>query len=497
MSQIHIANLNFTYDGSYDAIFHNVSLRLDTDWKLGLIGRNGRGKTTFLHLLEGRYAHGGTIRASVRFTYFPPAVEDTRRTAGEIANDVSPAHEAWQLSRELSLLAVDDEVLARPFATLSGGERVKLLLAALFLRDNNFLLIDEPTNHLDLEGRRVVGAYLNRKSGFILVSHDRAFLDGCIDHVLAIRKANIEIERGNFSSWQQNEQYRENFERAENRKLQGEIKRLEEAARRSSQWSDALEKTKIGTRIAGLRPDRGHIGRKAAKMMQSAKNTQRRRENAIDEKSALLKNIEMADELKLHPLKHHRATLAQLSEVALFYGEKHVCGGINLSIAQGERIALQGGNGAGKTSLLRLLNGETIAHTGKIALASGLVISYVAQDVSFLRGSLAEFIRRRGLDESLFKAILHKLAFEQVQFGKDLQDYSSGQKKKVLLAASLCERAHLYIWDEPLNFIDVLSRVQIETLLCAYAPTLLFVEHDQAFTNAVATRVVTLAGKPR
>lgn len=72
MSQIHIANLNFTYDGSYDAIFHNVSLRLDTDWKLGLIGRNGRGKTTFLHLLEGRYAHGGTIRASVRFTYFPP-----------------------------------------------------------------------------------------------------------------------------------------------------------------------------------------------------------------------------------------------------------------------------------------------------------------------------------------------------------------------------------------------------------------------------------------
>ncbi len=98
----------------------------------------------------------------------------------------------------------------------------------------------------------------------------------------------------------------------------------------------------------------------------------------------------------------------------------------------------------------------------------------------------------RGIDITLFKTILRKLDFDRVQFEKTMEDYSGGQKKKVLIAASLCEEAHLYVWDEPLNYVDVLSRIQIEELLLAYAPTMIFVEHDAAFCENTATDVVEL-----
>ena len=125
-------------------------------------------------------------------------------------------------------------------------------------------------------------------------------------------------------------------------------------------------------------------------------------------------------------------------------------------------------------------------------LGSGLIVSYVPQDASFLSGSLSAYAEACGIDRTLFFAILRKLDFARVQFEKDMADYSAGQKKKVLLARSLCEQAHLYLWDEPLNYIDVFSRMQIEQLLTAYQPTLLFVEHDRTFCDKIATETVRL-----
>ena len=143
-------------------------------------------------------------------------------------------------------------------------------------------------------------------------------------------------------------------------------------------------------------------------------------------------------------------------------------------------------------SLLKLIIGEPIEHTGTIRLASGLIISYVQQDTSFLKGNLSDFARESHIDESLFKAILRKMDFERVQFEKNMQDFSGGQKKKVLIAKSLCEQAHLYVWDEPLNFIDVYSRMQIEQLIKEFSPTMIFVEHDKAFRETIATKTFRL-----
>ncbi|MEK3904571.1 MULTISPECIES: Lsa family ABC-F type ribosomal protection protein [unclassified Paenibacillus] len=492
MSLINVSNLTFAYQGTYDNIFENVSFQLDTDWRLGFTGRNGRGKTTFLNLLLGKYEYSGTISAQVGFEYFPYEIADRKVQTLEILDEIDPELENWKFMRELSLLKVSEDALYRPFESLSNGEQTKVLLAALFARENQFLLIDEPTNHLDAKGRKLVSDYLRTKNGYILVSHDRAFLDNCVDHILSINKTNIEIQKGNFSSWWQNKSRQDQFELAEDEKLRKDIKRLSDSAKRTGGWAHEVEKSKNGTRSSGNKLDKGYVGHKAAKMMKRSKSIQQRQESAIAEKSKLLRNLESADSLKIAQLPYHKEQLVELEEVAVHYGDTTVCSGVTFTIEQGDRIALSGSNGSGKSSLLKLICGGDISYTGRFTRDSQMAISYVSQDTSHLQGSLNDYARERGIDESLFKAILRKLDFSRLQFEKEMSTYSGGQKKKVLIAASLSEQVHLHIWDEPLNFIDVISRMQIEELLLEYAPTILFVEHDQEFCTNIATKQVLL-----
>ena len=492
MSLINVTNLTFAYEGSYDSIFENLSFQMDTDWKLGFAGRNGRGKTTFLNLLLGKYEYSGNISANVIFEYFPYEVKEQENFTIDIIREISPNSMDWEIMRELSLLDIDEDVLYRQFYTLSKGEQTKVLLAGMFLKENSFLLIDEPTNHLDAEARKKLSNYLRKKKGFILISHDRSFLDNCIDHILSINKTNIEIQKGNFSSWWENKKKQDDFEFAENEKLRRDINRLSESAKRTNNWSNDVEKSKKGTTNSGSKLDKGYVGHKAAKMMKRSKSIENRQQAAIEEKSKLLKNIESSDSLKISQLTFHKNKLVELENVSIFYGDTMACSDVDFSIKQGDRIALKGKNGSGKSSIIKLICGEGIKYSGTFRKGSDLKISYVSQDTSHLKGNLTDYAFDNNIDESLFKAILRKLDFSRTQFEKDILSFSGGQKKKVLIAKSLCEKVHLHIWDEPLNFVDIISRMQIEELLIQYSPTLLFVEHDSEFCKNVATKVFEL-----
>lgn len=495
MSLIQVSDLTFAYDGSYETIFDHVSFRLDTNWRLGFTGRNGRGKTTFLNLLMGKYEYRGCISASVAFSYFPYAVQVKSRFAIDVVEEICPEYQYWQLAREMNALQLGEDVLYRPYETLSNGEQTKLQLAVLFLRENNFLLIDEPTNHLDIRGREIVSRYLNSKKGFILVSHDRAFLDGCVDHILSINKTNIEVQRGDFSSWWENKQRQDAFEQAENAKLKKEISRLEQTARQKTQWANTAEGRKTGAdplKVDKPKNYKPYQAAKSKKAMARAKAIEERQQTAVEEKSKLLKNIERSDVLKLFQTPFHVKRLVQLLQVTIRYAQAPVCEDVSFTIEQGDRIALQGINGSGKSSIIKLICGEEIPHTGQVRIGSGLRISYVSQDTSGLRGRLTDFARDSGIEESLFLAMLSKLDVPKQQMEKDMSALSAGQKKKVLLAKSICEPAHLHIWDEPMNYIDVISRMQIEELLLQFKPTILFVEHDKAFCENIATKIIKL-----
>ena len=188
--------------------------------------------------------------------------------------------------------------------------------------------------------------------------------------------------------------------------------------------------------------------------------------------------------------------MIELCHVTAGYPGRPVLEDVNLAFQAGKITALIGPNGCGKSSLLKVIMGEQIAHTGTVELASGLVISCVPQDASFLCGLPGAYAKQLGIDESLFKALLRKMGFARADFEQEMSGYSDGQKKKVLIAGSLCQQAHLYIWDEPLNFIDIESRMQIESLLRRYASTMLIVEHDQAFQEQIDGRILQMhAGK--
>lgn len=519
MAQINVNNLTFYYEGSFDHIFENVSFSIDTDWKLGFIGRNGKGKTTFLNLLLGKYEYNGSITSSVLFDYFPYQLKEAYMAlpAAEFIEELKADVEIWRVICELDKLNVDAEALYRPFQTLSFGERTKVLLAVLFSGENDFLLIDEPTNHLDHESKEAVKNYLKEKKGFILVSHDRDFLDACIDHVLVLNRNSIEVQTGNFSVWWENKERSDNFARTENEKHLKEIAKLETAVDRARRWADKGESSKIGfdpiKENDRSKNARTYISSKTKKMQSKVKQMEHRIEKEIQMKQGLLQDIETPVDLKIMPLKHHKNVLVSAYEYGLMYEDatEKLFDGLRFELKQGDRLFLTGENGCGKTSFIKQIMKKVkenqkegtseqaegrkesgMIENGTLSVASGLVISYINQDTSFLKGSIKDYCRKNGLDESLFCAILRQLDMDRIQFLKNMEDFSEGQKKKVLVAASLLTPAHLYIWDEPLNYIDVFSRMQIENLLLTYQPTMLIVDHDVRFREKIATGIISL-----
>lgn len=492
MSLISVNNLTFCYDGSYNNIFEDVSFNIDTDWKLGLIGRNGKGKTTFLKLLQGKYKYKGTISKNVDVDYFPFEVTNKDRMAIEIVNEIAPNVEDWEIMKELNLLNADTEILYRNFNLLSGGEQVKILLTSLFLKGNNFLLIDEPTNHLDIETRNNLVSYLEKKKGFILVSHDRNFLDKVVNHIIAINNSNIEIQQGNFSSWKENKDRQDNFEIKQNERLQKDINRLEIASKNVAKWSNEAEKGKSKKFNSETTIDKGYVGHKASKMMKSSKVMEQRIDRAIDEKTNLLRNVDRNDKLKLIPLTSNKNPLVLINNLQVKYNDKTIFNPISFEVNNGDRVAIIGKNGIGKTSILKLILGEKIQYNGEFKVANDLKISYVSQNTDYLKDNLKSFAQENKIDESIFKAMLVKMGLSKNDFDTNIQDMSEGQKKKVLIAKSISEQANIYIWDEPLNYIDILTREQIEDTILNYNPTIIFVEHDERFIEKIATKIINI-----
>ena len=407
-------------------------------------------------------------------------------------NDIAPNVEDWEIIKELNLLNTDPEILYRNFNVLSGGEQVKILLISLFLKGNNFLLIDEPTNHLDSETRENLVEYLEKKKGFILVSHDRNFLDKVVDHIISINNTNIDIQKGNFSSWQENKDRQDNFELMQNEKLKKDINRLEIAARNTVNWSEQIEKSKYNTTNSGSKIDRGYVGHQSAKMMKKSKVMEKRIEKEIEQKSGLLNNIDRNDSLKIIPLESKKNPLIIADDLQIIYDEKTIFNKVSFEIKNGDRVAITGRNGIGKSSILKLIMGKEIQYAGNLKVANNLIISYVSQSTENLKGTLKEFAIQNKIDESIFKSMLSKMGFSKLEFDKDISQMSEGQKKKVLIAKSITESANIYIWDEPLNYIDILTRIQIEEAILKYKPTIIFVEHDETFVKKVATKIIHL-----
>lgn len=501
MSNITMNHVTFGYDQLGTLLFEDVQLIVDEQWKLGLVGRNGRGKTTLLRMLQDQLHYQGTINHTMDFVYFPLQVADPTQLTFHALQEQGE-FELWQLERELNLLACDPDVLWRPFYTLSGGEQTKVLLATLFTEEGRFPLIDEPTNHLDSLGRKQVADYLRKKKqGYILVSHDRRFLDETVDHILAIEKSQVVLYQGNFSTYEKQKARQDAFEQSQNLKLKKEISRLQKTAREKAAWSasretDKLNKSKgfIDTEYRRVSP--GAIGADAARMMKRSKSILQRVESQISEKEQLLKNIETIEGLSMNWQPGHHRRLVQVEDLRLAYGEHLLFEKVRFELNRGECLAVTGKNGSGKSALIQALLGTFSGECfGEIFIAQGLTISYVRQKYEDNQGTLAEFAVQEGLDYPMFLNNLHKLGMERNVFENRIEHMSMGQRKKVELAKSLSQPADLYFWDEPLNYLDVFNQQQIIQLLLQVRPTMLVIEHDRYFIESVSTKNLKLSSE--
>ncbi|MBW2091731.1 MAG: ABC-F family ATP-binding cassette domain-containing protein [Deltaproteobacteria bacterium] len=523
MASIILSHVSFDYDSPYVKIFENVSLQIDTHWKTALIGRNGRGKTTLLNLVHKKIAPTrGEIEVPVETSYFPYAPKnDKQRTLDVIKDSIAPFRH-WEeqmerlsgysdeqhirqygeiaehyerlggyeiesaIQKEIHKIGLTAGVLFRDFSSLSGGEQTRALIIALFLRKEQFLLLDEPTNHLDLKGRISLADYLSGKEGFILASHDRFFLDACVDYVISIHRSGVRLNQGNYSEWKYQMKLEEGFEKRRDEKLEREIRQLKKAAQKRRTGAQKKEKEKIGA------DDKGFVGRKSAKQMKKALVIERRIKRNIEEKKALFKNYEKERALKFDVLDKSPQTLLNIQNLTVIIQGKTIIENFSLSVSQGERIAVLGDNGTGKTTLFNAICGDVKYKSGTIRIPGNVAFLRAFQKPLWGSGYLRRHLLENKLDETRFRQILGVLDVEGEIFERPLETFSQGQLKKVDLCRSFMSSANLFLWDEPVNYIDLMSREQIENAVLEFQPTLLFIEHDRYFIEKIATDAVMM-----
>lgn len=496
MGTIQIENVSFKYDQMMDNLFDSLNLKIDESWKLGLIGRNGRGKTTLLKMLLGQLKYSGQIVSNLNFYYYPQTVVNKDLLTVDVVKEITQLedYDLWKIEVELDKLKVDQNVLQQQFSTLSPGERTKVLLAILFIDESGFQLIDEPTNHLDIEGRRIVAEYLKSKKGFIVISHDKSFLNQVIDHVISINRSDVSVYKGNFDTWQTQWELQNQTEADEKEQLQKDISRLHETAVKRENWSRQTEAHKNRKQYhEKVHLDKGFIGTKAAKMMKKAKTAENRVNSAIDEKKTLLKNIEVEAPIQLnYEKKNHPDLFVQVENLTLRHNDI-VTPEVSFEVKRNHVVALVGPNGIGKTTIFRQILGisQPFTQEGSIRMANNLKISYLRQD-NELEGTIRQLAERKQISPELVFSNLRKLGFERDLFDQPVEKMSQGQRRKVALALSLSESANLYFWDEPLNYLDVITRQQIIDAIKKQRPTMLLIDHDKDLIDAVSSVKVNL-----
>lgn len=526
MAKIKLNNVTFYYTDMEQPIFKNINFSLDTGWRLGLIGRNGRGKTTLLRLIHGDLeAKSGTIVKEVTPHLFPYQVntefhrtidvikeniakiatietkmqqcllENTKDSLKEYEKLLEQYMEAdgytieSRIKKELHLMQMKEAILEQEYETLSGGEKTRIQIISLFLRKDSFILLDEPTEHLDVEGKKILINYLNKKSGYIVVSHDKNFLDEVTDHILAINKATVELEKGTYSSWKENMERKEIFELKAEEKLKREISQLERTSQKHQNWAEVGNKQKYD--FCGNFRANG-----AKSYLHQAKRAQERIEDDLKAKKELLKNMEQKRNLSILQEEAEEDMLLRIHGLNFGYEERQILENVCFHIKAGDRLWLRGKNGSGKSTLIRLImevwQNKLFFPKEQLEINEKIIISLASQEGFWKCGVLKELVKdKEQYDKIVETATSFDLSEELLK--RPIETFSSGERRKLDIARALADTNQLLIMDEPLNYMDVLFREQLEEAILKSEPTLLFVGHDEQFGKRVATKTYELS----
>lgn len=489
-------------------IFKDVSFMVEQGEHVGLVGVNGSGKTTLLRcLLQPDYVDSGAIKfePGISVGYVQQGFTDIHGTIWEFMYNsceevlqlrdklqhleqesagldgvaleavldeyarVTKRYEnldgynyEMRIKRVLIGLGYTEEWWHQDAATLSGGQKTRLMLAAALVRNPDFLILDEPTNHLDIVMTEWLEKYLQEfRGGLLVVSHDRAFLDNVAVRILEMEGGKLQSFKGNYTRY------------LEQKAIQTATL---EAAYNAQQ--DYIARTE-----AYIRRFKAGIKSKMARGRQS----QLDRLERID---APVQNEEF--ELRLPPAAECADRVLIMEDLTIGYGEKVLAKGINLTLRRGEKAALLGANGTGKTTLLKTILGETHPLKGRAKIGNRVQIGYFSQSYERLNPKqtlLDNFVIEYGFTEEHTRSMLGGMLFHGDDVFKEIGTLSGGQKARLVLLKLVLDGANCLVLDEPTNHLDIMARETVEAALTAFDGTVLVVSHDRYFVNEVATRI--------
>ena len=517
-------------------IFQNVSFVVSPGERVGLLGPNGCGKTTLLRLIaaEDQPDRGsvfidpqtrvGYLRQGLEYPVgctLADALHDPRVDAAieverlALASSIDPARLAeYQAALDrlealggypdqslratvLQSLGLDQVPLDQEVATLSGGQKTRLGLAQVLLNAPNLLLLDEPTNHLDLPMLEWLEEWLSDFNGAVLlVSHDRVFLDRSINRVVYLdsQAHTVRDYAGNYSDYlQQSLRERERQWQAYTDQ-QEEIYRL----RQTALYVRDLAKFRRGGKAdTGDKFARGFFANRGKETMSRARQIERRIDRMLGEER--LEKPKAGWQLKVDfgDLPESGKDVLQLTEVSVGYGDLVLLREITLSIRQGERIALIGENGTGKSTLVKAIIGQVSPLAGDIRLGANVRVGYFAQEQDVLDPHATPLESLQAIvpwSETEIRSFLHHFLFagDQPLIPNHLLSY--GERARLMLALLVAQGCNFLILDEPINHLDIPSRTQFETALTNFEGTVLAVVHDRYFIQGFALRVWAVQG---
>lgn len=489
-------------------IFKDVSFMVEQGEHVGLVGVNGSGKTTLLRcLLNPDWIDSGAIKfePGISVGYVQQGFTDIcgtiwqfmlaacpeiitlrqklaqlEQTSGSLTGEeldeclaeygrvlkryefIDGYNYENRIKRVLIGLGYTENWWSQDAATLSGGQKTRLMLAAALVRNPDFMILDEPTNHLDIVMTQWLETYLRDfKGGLLVVSHDRAFLDNVAVRILEMEGGRLQSFKGNYSRY------------------------LEQKAIQSATLEAAYnaQQDYIARTEAYIRRFKAGIKSKMARGRQSQLDR-------LERLDAPVHNEEFA--LRLPPAAECAERVLIMEDLTIGYGDKVLAGGINLTLRRGEKAALLGANGTGKTTLLKTILGEVPPLKGKAKIGNRVQVGYFSQSYERLKPEqtlLENFVIEYGFTEEHTRSMLGGMLFHGDDVFKRIGELSGGQKARLVLLKLVLDGANCLVLDEPTNHLDIMARETVEAALEAFDGTVLVVSHDRYFVGEVADRI--------
>ena len=474
---ITLAGIRLAY--GHHPLLDNADLAIQENERIGLIGRNGAGKSSLLRLLDARsLPDDGDInrRTGIRVATVEqePELDEQATILDAILGEPDIHDDDWsrpaRVRAMIDKLGLDPE---QPVAGLSGGTRKRVALIRALADNPDLLLLDEPTNHLDFDGIAWLKNLLRNWNGAaVIITHDRRFLDAIATRIVELDRGKLLSFPGNFSAWQE-------------RKAQWlEAERLENA-----RFDKLLAQEEVWIR-KGVEARRTRNEGRVRRLEQLRVQRAERRERSG--------NVS----LNLAQGQRSGKLVAELEHVRKSFGDKIVVADYSTTVLRGDRIGLIGPNGAGKTTLLKIILGELAPDHGQVKLGTNLSVAYFDQMRAQLdeNATLADVISpgsewvEIGNERKHVMSYLGDFLFPPARAGSPVSSLSGGERARLLLARLFARPANVLVLDEPTNDLDIETLELLEELLQDYSGTVLLVSHDRAFLNNVVTQTIAFEG---